>query len=295
VTRRHFLVLTAAEGVADDVASAARAMLREAGFCAALPRRLAPTAVQIGFVGALPERFDPRAGREAPVDANVVPADGREKRVLLADMDSTIIGVECIDELADFAGLKDEVAVVTDAAMRGELDFEAALIARVKLLEGLDAAVLARVYDERVRLNPGARVLVATMAGRGALTALVSGGFTFFSERVAAAAGFGESRANRLEIVAGRLTGRVVPPILGRAAKRAVLTDLCSRLGVAETAAIAVGDGANDLDMVRAAGLGVAYRAKPALADWADARLEHSDLSAILALQGIADAEWSRA
>jgi phosphoserine phosphatase len=290
--KRHFLVLTAAAGVPDEAGVAGRAALRQAGFCAATPRRLASSAIEIGFVGAIPPGFDPRPLVDG-ADANVVPADGRRKRVLLADMDSTIIGVECIDELADYAGLKDEVALVTEAAMRGELDFESALVARVKLLEGLGEDVLARAYEERVRLNPGARVLVATMNAHGALTALVSGGFTYFTERVAAAAGFAENRANRLEVAEGRLAGRVTPPILGRAAKREALAALCARLGVGERDAVAVGDGANDLDMVRAAGLGVAYRAKPALAEAAGARLDRSDLTAILALQGIPESEWA--
>jgi phosphoserine phosphatase len=290
--KRHFLVLTASEGVGDGAGEAGRAALQAAGFCAALPRRLAGSAVEIGFVGALPEGFDPRETFGGTVDANVVPAEGRRKRLLIADMDSTIIGVECIDEIADFAGVKDEVAAVTEKAMRGEIEFEAALEARVRLLEGLPEAVLERVFKERVRLNPGAALLVRTMRALGVMTALVSGGFTYFTERVAAQAGFEENRANRLESEGGVLTGRVVPPILGRAAKREALEELTARLGVGAQAAVAVGDGANDLDMVRAAGLGVAYRAKAALAEAADARLDRSDLTAILALQGIEEAEW---
>jgi phosphoserine phosphatase len=295
VERRHFLVLTAADGVPEAAGALGRAVLQEAGLCAALPRRLAQGAVEVGFVGVLPEGFAPRETlAAAAVDANVVPAAGRRKRLLIADMDSTIIGVECIDELADFAGVKAEVAVVTEAAMRGELDFEAALEARVKLLKGLPEAALARAFEERVRLNPGARVLVETMKRGGALTALVSGGFSYFTERVAALAGFAEQRANRLEVAGGVLTGAVARPILGRSAKREALEELCARLGIGAAEAVAVGDGANDLEMVRAAGLGVAYRAKAALAEAADARLERSDLTAVLALQGIAEAEWAR-
>jgi phosphoserine phosphatase len=207
-------------------------------------------------------------------------------------MDSTIIGVECIDELADFAGVKTEVAAITEAAMRGELDFEAALASRVALLKGLPATVLAACYAERVRLNPGARTLVRTMAALGAETALVSGGFTYFTERVAAAAGFARNQANRLVIVDGLLTGDVERPILGRQAKLAALQRLAEGLGIGPEAAVAVGDGANDLDMVQAAGLGVAYHAKPALAAAAGARLEVSDLTALLALQGIPEREW---
>jgi phosphoserine phosphatase len=207
-------------------------------------------------------------------------------------MDSTIIGVECIDELADFAGLKPEVQRITDAAMRGELDFESALIERVRLLEGLDEGVLLRCFEERVALNPGARVLVRTMRALGAETALVSGGFTFFAERVARAAGFTWSRANELSIRAGRLTGDVVLPILGQLAKVEALNEIAGRGGYTAEAAVAVGDGANDRGMIEAAGLGVAYRAKPALSAVADARLEHSDLTAVLALQGIPESEW---
>ena len=173
-------------------------------------------------------------------DANVVPAEGRRKRLLIADMDSTIIGVECIDELADFAGLKAEVAAITEAAMRGELDFEAALVARVGLLRGLPASVLEECYAERVRLNPGARTLVRTMAALGAATALVSGGFTFFSERVAQAAGFARHQANELLVADGLLTGDVARPILGRRAKLAALHALAAEAGVRAEAALAV-------------------------------------------------------
>ena len=293
--KRHFLVLTASAGVEDAVADQARAALQELGFCAARARRLAVTAVEIGFVGPVLEGFESEAlGLRGPVDANVVAAEGRRKRVLIADMDSTIIGVECIDELADYAGVKAEVAKVTEAAMRGELDFEGALIARVGLLRGLSEDVLGRCYRERVRLNPGARTLVRTMNALGAATALVSGGFTFFTERVAAAAGFGFSRANRLIVADGFLSGEVERPILGKAAKLEALEEMVGALGLGAEAAVAVGDGANDLAMVEAAGLGVAYHAKPALARASDARLDHSDLTAILALQGIPATEWVR-
>jgi phosphoserine phosphatase len=282
VTDGRVLVLTAAAGVPDAAGEAAAAALGGAA-----PRRLAATAVEIGFDGVLPAGF-----AVAGCDANLVPAAGRRKRMLIADMDSTIIGVECIDELADFAGLKPEVAAITEAAMRGELDFEAALVARVALLKGLPAAVLEACYDQRVRLNPGARVLVRTMAALGADTALVSGGFSYFTERVAAAAGFARHQANALLIADGVLTGEVGRPILGRQAKLAALRAGAAAAGIGPDAVLAVGDGANDLDMVRAAGLGVAYHAKPALAAAADARLERSDLTALLALQGIAEREW---
>jgi phosphoserine phosphatase len=230
------------------------------------------------------------AGR--PIDANLLSGHGRLKKLLIADMDSTMIGVECIDEIADMAGLKPQVAAITEAAMRGDLDFDGALTERVALLRGLPATALAEVYDSRVSLNPGAAVLVRTMAAMGADTALVSGGFTFFSARVAAAAGFSSHRANTLEIADGLLTGRVVPPILGREAKLDRLEALCTAGGYGADAVLAVGDGANDLAMIGAAGLGVAYRAKPAVAAAADARLDHADLSALLYMQGIPRDRW---
>jgi phosphoserine phosphatase len=280
---RSVLVLTAATGVPDAAVEAAVAALPDGGEA---PLRLAGTAVEIGFAGPAP----PVA--LAGIDANVVPAEERRKRLLIADMDSTIIDVECIDELADFAGVKPQVAAITEAAMRGELDFEGALAARVALLKGLPESVLQRCYDERVYLNPGARVLVRTMATLGSETMLVSGGFTFFSGRVAEAAGFASNRANVLVVADGHLTGEVAWPILGRRAKLAALEAASARLGIAPGEAVAIGDGANDLDMVRAAGLGVAWRAKPALAEAAAVRLDHSDLTAVLALQGIPQRDW---
>ncbi|MEO0387988.1 MAG: phosphoserine phosphatase SerB [Pseudomonadota bacterium] len=229
----------------------------------------------------------PQAPAPPGTDLNRVAREGRQKRVLIADMDSTIIPVECIDELADFAGVKAEVARITEQAMQGALDFEAALGARVALLAGLPLAALETCYRTRVTLSPGARSAVTTMAAAGARTALVSGGFTFFAERVAADAGFGSFRANVLESAGDALTGRVTPPILGRSAKAEALTALCAEEGVGPEAVLAVGDGANDLAMIEAAGMGVAYRAKPAVAARADHRLDHSDLEALLALQGL--------
>ena len=290
---RHFLVLTGADGVEDALAEACRRRLLASDDCAARPRRLSRDAVEIGFLGSAPDRGALAEVLDgARVDVNVVPASGRRKRLLIADMDSTIIGVECIDELADFAGVKSEVARVTGAAMRGELDFEGALVERVRLLAGLDEGALTACYERRVALNPGAEVLVRTMGALGADTALVSGGFTFFAERVSRDAGFAESRANALVLDGGRLTGEVRRPILGQRAKVEALLELAGRGGYPTEAAVAVGDGANDRGMIEAAGLGVAYRAKPALAAVADARLEHSDLTAVLALQGIPEGEW---
>jgi phosphoserine phosphatase len=221
-----------------------------------------------------------------PVDVCVQPWNGRRKRLLVADMDSTIIGVECIDELADYAGVKAEIAAITERAMRGELNFETALRQRVARLAGLAESVLAQCYDERVRLNPGARPLVRTMAANGARCVLVSGGFTHFAERVAAAAGFAAQRSNRLVIEDGRLSGAVTPPILGADAKLQALLVEAADIGATAAETLAVGDGANDLGMVEAAGLGVAYRAHGVLAQRADARIEHADLTAALFFQG---------
>jgi phosphoserine phosphatase len=220
------------------------------------------------------------------VDLCVQAAAGRKKRLLVADMDSTIIACECLDELADFAGLKDEIAAITAAAMSGEIAFEGALVQRVARLAGLEIGVLQRVYDERVRLNPGARTLASTMTAHGARCVLVSGGFNFFTSRVAAAAGFAAHRANRLLDDGARLIGAVGEPILGREAKLAALIEEAALLGVGLDETLAVGDGANDLAMIEAAGLGVAWRAQPIVAAKADARVDHGDLATLLYFQG---------
>ncbi len=229
----------------------------------------------------------------APIDANVVPARGRRKRLLVADMDSTIIGQECIDELADMMGLKPQVAAITERAMRGEIDFAPALRERVALLEGLELSELKRVYEERITPTPGAETLIATMRAHGATSLLVSGGFTFFTGRVAARLGFDHHQANELLSAGTALTGMVAEPILGRDAKRAALLDFLDRLGIGAGDVLAVGDGANDLAMLEAAGLGVAFRAKPAVAAEADARIDHGDLTALLFLQGYAAADFA--
>ncbi|MFC3077077.1 phosphoserine phosphatase SerB [Phenylobacterium terrae] len=222
----------------------------------------------------------------APVDIAVQPLEGRRKRLFVADMDSTIIGCECLDELADYAGKKAEIAAITERAMRGELEFEGALRERVAMLKGLSVSALQSAYDERVQLNPGARTLVRTMAQNGTRCLLVSGGFTFFTSRVAEAAGFHAQRANTLGEGEGALTGLVGEPILGREAKLAALTEEAAALGLELSAAMAVGDGANDLAMIKAAGLGVAYRAKPIVAAEADAKVDFADLTALLYFQG---------
>lgn len=283
------LVLTTTGELSEGAVEPARAAL---GSTAGDVRRLGPNALEIPFRAERPnERRALAAARDslgdAEIDANVVSSIDRTKRMLIADMDSTIIGVECIDEVADFAGVKHLVAPITERAMRGELDFEAALIERVGLLRYMPEETLQQAYDERVRLNKGARELVQTMNLIGAATALVSGGFTFFSSRVAAEAGFQSHQANVFLTEDGKLTGLVELPILGREAKLEALNRICEERGISPSQAVAVGDGANDLAMLNQAGLGVAYRAKPAVAEAADARLDHSDLSAILHLQGI--------
>ncbi|PYE84309.1 phosphoserine phosphatase SerB [Pseudoroseicyclus aestuarii] len=224
--------------------------------------------------------------QEAGIDLAVLPTEGRRKRLLLADMDSTMIAQECIDELAAEAGVGPRVAEITARAMNAELNFEEALTERVALLEGLDEAVIARVLETRITLAPGGAVLVATMKAHGAHAALVSGGFTAFTGPVAARLGFDEHRANVLLAEEGKLTGRVQPPILGREAKVEALEEIAKGLGLTAQQVLAVGDGANDLGMLTRAGLGVALHAKPVVAAQARTRINHGDLTALLYLQG---------
>ncbi len=216
----------------------------------------------------------------------------RRKRMLIADMDSTMITVECIDELADFVGAKEQVSRITEAAMRGELDFEDALKERVALLRGLPTEKLETCYRERIKIMHGAKALVQTMAANGAFTALVSGGFTFFTERVSAEIGFKDHRANTLEINEGSLTGCVVEPICGASAKLEALHEYCDDLGLTAYQVLAVGDGANDIPMLQAAGLGVAYHAKPKTAAATHAAVRNGDLSTLLYFQGYARDEF---
>ncbi|WP_373355239.1 phosphoserine phosphatase SerB [Pseudoroseicyclus sp. CXY001] len=227
------------------------------------------------------------------VDLAVVPAEGRRKRLLLADMDSTMIGQECIDELAAEAGVGAEVAAITAKAMNGELDFEGALLARVGLLKGLPEGIIPQVLERRITLMPGGPALVATMKAAGAHAALVSGGFTAFAEPIAARLGFDEARANGLLAEGGQLTGDVARPILGREAKVAALEELVTRLGIAEADVLAVGDGANDLGMLGRAGMGVALHAKPAVQAEARLKVNHGDLTALLYLQGYAKDDFA--
>jgi phosphoserine phosphatase len=229
---------------------------------------------------------------DSPYDIAVLPAEARCKRLLVSDMDSTMITVECIDELADYLGVKPEVSAITRRAMNGELDFVAALRARVALLEGLPVSVFDEVFRERVRLMPGARTLVRTMRAWGARTALVSGGFTPFTERVRTAVGFDLTQANRLESLDGRLTGRLLGPIRSPQSKLALLRQLTRVLRLPAAATLAVGDGANDLPMLSAAGLGVAFRPGPAVATVAPVTVTWGDLTALLYLQGIAKSRF---
>jgi phosphoserine phosphatase len=233
-------------------------------------------------------------GRAQGLDINLVATDKRRKTLLVADMDSTIINVECLDELADMAGLKPQIAAITERAMRGELEFEAALKERVGMLKGLKLDALERTYAERVRLNPGAKSLLATMRSHGAHTMLVSGGFGFFTRRVAEAAGFHVERGNTLLDDGAALTGEVAMPILGREAKLQALEEAVDTLGLDFADSLAVGDGANDLAMIQRAGLGVAYHAKPVVAQAASAAINHNDLTALLYLQGYSDEEIVR-
>lgn len=251
------------------------------GAAADLHFGMAPDAARGALEGAI-----------AATDVVVQSSMTRSKLLLVADMDSTMITVECIDELADYAGIKPQIAEITERAMRGELDFEAALDARVALLKGLAESDIERCLAERVTIMPGARALVRTMRARGAAAILVSGGFTRFAEPVARAIGFDRAIANVLEIESGVLTGTVTKPIVGSHTKLETLCAAVAERGIAVEDALAVGDGANDLAMIAAAGLGVAYHAKPIVAKAAAARIDHGDLTALLYAQGIARRNW---
>lgn len=228
------------------------------------------------------------------VDIVVQPDEPRWKRLLVADMDSTIIGQECIDELADYAGLKDKVARITDRAMQGELDFPGALRERVRLLAGLDERALRRCLDERVVVTAGAETLVQTMRAGGSTCLLVSGGFLSFAEPVASAVGFNRVKANRLVFTGGKLSGEVGDPIVDATAKRDALIEAREQLGLKREDVLAIGDGANDKLMIEESGLGIAFRAKPALVEVADAQLEYHGLDALLWVQGVRRREWFR-
>ncbi|WP_421694759.1 phosphoserine phosphatase SerB [Aestuariivirga sp.] len=284
------LVLIAAPG-SGAISAEVVEMLQ--GFGAETPRWLAEgEALEVPAFAAVPEFLE--AIRGAAIDANLVPAQNRAKRLLIADMDSTMIQQECIDELGVMAGIGDHIKQITARAMRGELDFEGALLERVKLLKGLDQGIIGKIIRERISFMPGGKTLIATMKAHGAYTALVSGGFTPFTERVAAELGFDEQQANGLIIEDGVLTGAVEYPILGQQAKLEALRRIAARLGISSLDAIAVGDGANDLAMLGEAGMGVALHAKPQVQAEARFRINHGDLTALLYLQGYEKAAFGK-
>ncbi|NUH66854.1 phosphoserine phosphatase SerB [Sulfitobacter sp. S0837] len=256
---------------------------------------LAPDKAAEFSLGQMPEnRWDVWENCQSMgVDLVIVPTEGRRKKMLLADMDSTMIQQECIDELADEAGVGERVKEITARAMNGELDFDGALRERVGLLKGLEAAVVDKVLAERITLMPGGGALVATMKANGGYAALVSGGFTAFTAQVADMLGFDENRANTLLVEQAALTGEVGLPILGREAKVAALEEITGKLGIGEDQVIAVGDGANDLGMLQRAGMGVALHAKPSVAAQCDIRINHGDLTALLFVQGYARMEFA--
>ena len=294
----HVLTLIAdPAGVALEPAAveAARAAIVASGARPGKPDWLAPAiACDIAVEAAEPDAVEAAARRaldRAPYDVAIQPVGARRKRLLVADMESTIIRNEMLDELAEFAGIRDRIADITRRAMNGELDFVAALRERVGLLKGLDAAILEQAAA-RIAIMPGAATLVRTMRAHGAYTALVSGGFRVFTGPIARALGFDEDNANVLEIAEGRLTGTVAEPILGRDAKLATLKRVAAAHGLDPADALAVGDGANDLDMLKAAGLGVAFHAKPIVAAAARIRVDRGDLTALLFLQGYRASEF---
>ncbi len=291
---RSILTLIAADRLDDSTLSKIRETLPQSGD----PAWLAPgRAADIAFSGIADAEAENRARvilAAQKIDLVAQPAEGRRKKLLVADMDSTMVIGETLDELAAFAGLKDHIAAITERAMRGEIDFKAALRERVGLLAGLDEQALAET-DRHLELMPGAKTLVATMRAHGAVTVLASGGFDYFTSRVRERCGFHHDRANHLEIDGGKLTGQVREPILDRHAKLAFLQEFATAQGLAEKETMAVGDGANDLDMIKAAGLGVAYHAKPVVAAEAKFRVDHGDLTALLYAQGYRREEFAAA
>jgi phosphoserine phosphatase len=292
---QHVLTLVAAR-LDPSIPGTLRSALEASGAATGEVLWLAPgRAVEFPFQGidaAAAEAIARRHLGTLPIDLLAQPEAGRKKRLLLADMDSTIVSSETLDELADFAGLKERISRITARAMRGEIDFEAALKERVAMLAGLPETALEKTYA-RISLNPGAESLVRTMRQHGAFTALISGGFGYFTRRVAARAGFHLDIANSLEISDGKLTGRVVPPIVDRDTKLAALKRLAAEHGLDLADTLAVGDGANDVPMIRAAGLGVAYRGKPSVAVAARGRVDHGDLTTPLYFQGYREAEFA--
>lgn len=291
---RSALTLVAAPGdlEARRVDAVARA-LSAAGLTPGPTRWLSPDRAAELAVEGDPEAIEAAAGEalgDAPVDRCALPVDGRRKRLLFADMDSTIVTDETLDAVAHQTGIGEKVAAITARGMRGEIDFAESLTSRVALLTGRDAAIIEPVLAG-LTYSPGARALVATMRAHGAVCALVSGGFTIFTDKVRAELGFNAAKANVFEIVDGRLTGRLGGPLVSRETKQAWLVELAGQRGIPRRDALAIGDGANDLAMIEAAGLGIAYRGKPILRAAARARIDHTDLRTALYFQGYADAE----
>ncbi len=287
------VTLIAADALSDEMVEEAAGRLRGAGFAVHAPEWIdRGSAADFLLTGEVAAARAALAGWDAAVDVVVQDAAGRRKKLIIADMDSTMITVECIDELADYAGIKPQIAAITERAMAGELDFRAALAERVMLLKGMDAGVIDRCLAERVALMPGARTLVHTMQDHGARAVMVSGGFTRFAEPVGAEIGFDRVVANILEIADGKLTGRVLEPVVDSGVKEATLRAECAAQGIDIADALAVGDGANDAPMLAAAGLGVAYRAHSVARAAADASVMHGDLTALLWAQGYARREW---
>ena len=281
------LVLARSDAKAVDAIAAA------SGTTGAIVTLCEGKAFEFAYAGNATTLTRTLAGLNIDFDFCIQPADGRKKQLLICDMDSTLIGQECIDELADFAGVKDHVSGITERAMRGELDFEAALTERVALLKDLPLSVLETCFKERIVLNEGAVTLCQTMKANGAKTVIVSGGFTFFTQRVAEACGFEAHHANTLLEDGERLIGDVGRPILGRDAKRETLEKYSGDIG-GNSSAIAIGDGANDLAMIKAAGLGVAFYAKPAVAAAAHCAINHTDLTTALYFQGYKESQFIR-
>lgn len=271
----------------------ASAVLREIGAVVKEPRFLTyGEAADIEFSGVLPELARRRLEEVIGLDLFIQPKLGRRRKLIVADMDSTMITVECIDELADYAGIKPQVAAVTERAMRGEIDFAGALRDRVALLAGMKESVIAECLRERVKIMGGAKALVRTLRARGGTAVLVSGGFTHFTGPVAAEIGFDRAVANRLIVRDGVLTGEVEQPIVDAETKKAELLKSIAALGIPTSASMAIGDGANDIPMIEAAGLGVAYHAKPKTQAAADTSVRVGDLSVLLYAMGIPKAEW---
>ncbi|MBO9575261.1 MAG: phosphoserine phosphatase SerB [Sphingobium sp.] len=285
--------LVAHDGIGQGVVDAARQALVGAGLDVGEARWIdAEEAVDLPFAGDLAKARSTLEALELPADLFVIEAANRDCRLFVADMDSTMITVECIDELADYAGLKTEIAAVTERAMRGELDFAQALSGRVALLAGLDAATIDQCRIERVKIMPGAKALVRTLRARGARTILVSGGFVPFAQPVAAEIGFDLAIANTLHIADGKLAGTVGQPIVDAERKKSELLGVAGELGLVAAQTLAIGDGANDIPMIQASGLGVAYHAKPRTRAAAMASIDRGDLSVLLHALGIPRSDW---